>query len=185
MNIRLEQSEKNNLLESNSVLEKLKTDVNLFKVVLTNFELYVLKLFLKENSPKTIRDIQLYTIRKIFNSSVFKDGGDIKEAKYKLFEHLILEGYGTKKEIQISRKEIELANSEHTIEKEIRDKTHILKNHSIKCPSYELLQLIIQSLEKNSFLKQRERDSKSSIYYILNPDFYLMFKHKFEDILVL
>jgi len=151
-------------------------DTSLFKVILTPLELYVLKLFIRDLNPRTIRDIQLYTIRLIFDGVFFKSA---KMEDADLIEQLLKEGYGSQ---NLSHKNIKSAIKDTTtIEAEIKDKFSLLKKHKVKCPSYEMLQASIENLEKAFILTHRRRDEVSK-FYLINPNFYIHFKDKLNEI---
>jgi len=160
-----------------------KEDINLFKIILTNLELYILKIFLLDQSPKTIRDIQLKTIRLIFDRAIFQHR-KIEEVSNKLQEHLLAEGYGKGIIEKIKEKDLTSTLNLSTIDAEIKAKTTLLKKYNMKVPSYDLIQVIVQNFEMVGILKTRRRD-KTSVYYLINPEFYKEFKNRFEKILEL
>lgn len=154
-------------------------DITLFKIILTPLELYSLKLFLIDPQPKRIRDIQLFTIRAIFTNVFYKNGQE-----YKLLNLLHAEGYGLiDLNLKLDTKLHEVKKSS-TIEDEIKNKTAYLRKYKVKCPSYELIQSMVENLEKNFILKSRTRDDNSK-FFIINPNFYIHFKDNFKEILAL
>jgi hypothetical protein len=168
----------------------LHNEISLFKIYLTPLELFILKVFMINPSPKTTRDLQIGAINLIYDWTFYVEDekrDEIKkdiENERNLLSQLLEENYGS---IHIKSKKTtkgvfyfrELSRS-----KEIDEKKSLLKNEGVKFPSFDLLRGIMEGLEIMGVLKTRERE-RNIIFYVINPKFYLTFKDKAETIIKL
>lgn len=172
----MEQEKQIITIENNYV--KIIKDVSLMKNLLTPLELYLLKDFIIYESPQTIRDIQLKTLRLIFNAVYYRSPRLEQKDAISLLKK---EGYGIG---NLENKHDDIKNILETtnLHDEVKKKTSLLRKHKIKTPSYDLIQSILEDFVKTGILKKRARD-RNSVYYLLNPEFVIMFKSKFKEIL--
>lgn len=156
-------------------------DISLLKNILTPLELYLLKQFIINESPQTIRDIQVSTLRLIYNAVFMKS---IKSENDSLLLLLLKkEGYGIGN-LESDHESIKKVIDAKTLHDEVKKKTEALRKYKIKTPSYDLIQSILNDFLNTGIVKKRARDENSE-FYLLNPEFIIIFKSKFNQILKL
>ncbi len=174
------------LIENNP---QLKQDINLFKLILRPLELYVLKLFLINLSPKNIREVYTDAIFISFHQLFAPEKLQTLNNSYRfLVKDVISAGYGFGFVKAEKRKKIIgeiVRESQGLSETKIRQLwLKQIKDHNSKTPSYDKIRAIFKKFEKIGIIYHRGKEGKGIIYG-LNPQFYNVFKNKRKNIIEL
>tara|TARA_Y100000034_G_scaffold92253_1_gene111421 strand:- start:1533 stop:2069 length:537 start_codon:yes stop_codon:yes gene_type:complete len=171
------QLQKHEILEKSNLFVK---DIKILKVVLHPLELFVLKKFVVNLTGRTIGKIYTDAMELIFYSN-------FQPELVKNFNLNELEESGYERR-NISEKEIK-KEMDNAPEKDFISITNlnnwmiaILKKYKIKYPSYDKFEYIVKDFVNSGVLKERENRSGKGIFYILNPNFYTIYKDKFREI---
>ena len=202
-----------NFFTSKSV--NISEGLELLKISFTPIELLVLKIFFRNPSPKTTRDLQKLIIETVFYSSFRIEGSESFEGNseeqsllnelwnrlynfmpnsiknsinplydlnfWTLNKQLLESGYSSKnwKGLVTSGDFQGLNDSKKLLEKQ-----KIIKKNGIKIPSFDFLKMTIEGLTELGFFSKREMQ-RNIVFYILNPEFYSIFKKNKVDLLLL
>jgi len=166
----------------------LQNEISLLKIYLTPFELYILKFFMINPSPKTTREIQIATTHLLWNVTFKQEGVEIKETprgrSVNLLKQLGEEGYFSGVIQPRTTKKTPSYFYKISYSEEIKEKQKMLKENGVKIPSFDFIKSIMQELEKMGFLATRER-KRNIVFYMINPKFYMAFKNKSKEIIEL
>lgn len=160
-------------------------DINLFKLLLTPLELYVLKMFITELRPLNIREIHRMSLFFLFNFVFNPEYEQTFASKVFLIKELISAGYG---ETIVDNKTKHKVMKEVYAKKNVLSETDftelyykILKEHRTKTPSYDKFQHIFSRFERMGVTHLRKGEGKI-IYYGLNTTFYNSIKDRIPEI---
>lgn len=162
---------------------QLLEDVSLFKLILPPLQLYVLKYFIYNKRPVSVRETYTYAINSLWEN-LFNPG----EWRPAFLEELKAAGYCfvIVNEKERRRAAQKICDGNKTIRRTelIKAKYKALQEVGAKVPSYDKLLAIFQRFERLGILKKIGKEGKA-ILYVLNPLFYIQFKSKFKKIIQL
>lgn len=162
-------------------------DINLFRLLLTPSELYILKIFLANLRPLNIREIYELSIKTSFHFCFASKENNTFRTEYKnLWNTLLNAGYGgvtglNEKDQQKIYDKIESFRDKEPESKHIDRQYKELVAYKIKNPSYDRIKTIVTSFENRGILQSRKESNLT--LYTLNPKVYLSIKDKRIEIL--
>jgi len=160
-------------------------DINLFKLLLTPLELYVLKFFIAELRPLNVREVYRLSLFFIFNFVFNPEYEHTFASRVFLIKELVNAGYG---EQALDYKTKNKVMKEVFAQKEVLSETELtylyyqkLKEHKTKIPSYDKFQYIFSRFERMGILHLKKGEGRI-IYYVLNLKFYSSIKDRIQEI---
>ncbi len=172
-------------LNNNIKIEDIDGNVNLIRLLLTPIELFVFKFFLIKGKPLNIREIYSSCIGIIFSFCLMPspekwEGYKAYKSFYKNLEDADYGSFISVSENQ-KKKSIDFIANVKTETDLINKQIEQLLKHKIKFPSYEKIKKLIDNFMKKGILVKIEKAS----LYTMNPNIFLQFKDKQEEILSL
>lgn len=174
--------------------EKEIEDVQLFRLLLTPTELYVLKYFVYQFQPVNVRSIYSSSIHMLFFYSFSSKSQNLIEEKYfKMYLSCLRRaGYGTESlfmSLQKKEKIMEKYSTPKYLNMSTTKLTEVYYNelvsNKIKVPSYDKIKKIVEDFTKQGILSKKKTKEEGTLYYTLTPEFYNSIKKRKEEFLLI